>query len=318
MNKLFLLCYFCFSFTHLYALTIDEAKSRCLDLGFKADTEQLGNCVLKLSKSEADQDSSPSEINNKKLLHSLVRVIPTKSFKDCDVCPEMVEIPSGSFLMGSPNDPESDPFSNLKPLKIANDNEKPQHSVNIRSFAMGKFEVTQEQWYSVMGNNPSRNKGRNLPVESFAWDDVQLFIQKLSQKTGKKYRLPTEAEWEHAARAGTTTPYYWGDSKTELNLYAWSREVANATNPIGLKSPNQFGLYDMIGNVWEWTQDCWNLNYIGAPIDGSAWNVGDCSRRVLRGGSWRYDPKNLRSAFRFDHSHGIRSDDVGIRVAREL
>ena len=229
-------------------------------------------------------------------------VTPGAVFKDCGECPEMVVIPAGSFMMGSPPDPEQDPFSNAGPVKISKDDEKPQHLVNIQSFEIGKYEVTQEQWYAVMGNNPSSKKGRTLPVENVWWDDAQLFVQKLSQKTGKKYRLPSEAEWEYAARAGSTTTYPWGNSDAELHVYAWFSAIANATNPVGLKKPNQFGLYDMIGNVWEWTQDCWIGNYRGAPIDGSAWTgdfeIGNCAQRVLRGGSWVNDPDHLRSAIR--------------------
>ena len=229
-------------------------------------------------------------------------VKPGAVFKDCDECPEMVVIPAGSFMMGSPPDPEQDPFSNAKPVKIGEDNEKPQHRVDIQSFAIGKYEVTQEQWFAVMGNNPSSKKGRTLPVENVSWDDAQLFVQKLSQKTGKKYRLPSEAEWEYAARGGSTTTYPWGNSYAESHVYAWFNAIANATNPVGLKKPNQFGLYDMLGNVWEWTQDCWIGNYKGAPTDGSAWTgdfeIGNCAQRVLRGGSWVNDPDHLRSAIR--------------------
>ena len=243
---------------------------------------------------------------------------PGAVFKDCDECPEMVVIPAGSFLMGSPPDPEQDPFSNAKPVKVGDETEKPQHLVTIQSFAIGKYEVTQEQWFAVMGNNPSSNKGRTLPVENVSWDDTQVFVQKLSQKTGKKYRLPSEAEWEYAARGGSTTTYPWGNSDAELHVYAWFNAIANTTNPVGLKKPNQFGLYDMIGNVWEWTQDCWNGNYKNAPIDGSAWTGGDCSQRVLRGGSWINFPQFLRSAFRFWNSTAVRDDYYGFRVARDL
>ena len=243
-------------------------------------------------------------------------VKPGAVFKDCDACPEMVVIPAGSFMMGSPPDPEQDPFSNAKPVKVGEDSEKPQHRVDIQSFAIGKYEVTQEQWYAVMGSNPSWNKGRTLPVEILSWDDAQLFVQELSQKTGKKYRLPTEAEWEYAARGGSTTTYPWGNSDAELHVYAWFNAIANATNPVGLKKPNQFGLYDMIGNVWEWTHDCWNPSYKNAPIDGSAWTGGDCSLRVLRGGSWSSYPQVLRSAFRFRNPSAYRDFNIGFRVAR--
>jgi len=245
-------------------------------------------------------------------------VMPGVVFNDCDECPEMVVIPAGSFLMGSPPDPEQDPFSNAKPVKIGEDNEKPQHRVTIQSFAIGKYEVTQEQWHAVMGDNPSKNKGRTLPVENVSWGDAQSFVQKLSRKTGKKYRLPSEAEWEYSVRGGSTTTYPWGNSDAELHVYAWFNAIANATNHVGLKKPNQFGLYDMLGNVWEWTQDCWNANYNGSPTDGSAWVNGNCSLRVLRGGSWLYLPLDLRSASRNRSAIAGRLSSNGFRVAKDL
>jgi formylglycine-generating enzyme required for sulfatase activity len=223
------------------------------------------------------------------------------ALKDCPECPDMVEIPAGNFMMGSP------------PEKVVEENEKPQHLVNIKSFSIGKYEVTQEEWFAVMGNNPSSNKGRTLPVENISWDDAQLFVQKLSQKTGKKYRLPFEAEWEYAVRAGTTTQYFWGDNIKESNNYVGNS--SKQTHPVGLNKPNQFGLYDMVGNVWEWTQDCWNQNYSGAPTDGSAWTSGDCSLRVLRGGSWGYFPLNLHTSYRSRYYAVGRINLIGLRVA---
>ena len=173
-----------------------------------------------------------------------------------------------------------------------------------------------------MGNNPSEIKGRTLPVEMVSWDDAQLFVQKLNQKTGKKYRLPSEAEWEYAARAGSTTTYPSGNftrsdnSHAELRVYAWFG--TNATKPVGLKEPNQFGLYDMIGNVWEWTQDCWNQSYWDAPTDGSAWMSGKCGLRVLRGGSWSDVPSLFRSAYRYTYPTSVLHFNLGFRVVRDL
>lgn len=224
------------------------------------------------------------------------------AFQDCPECPEMVAIPAGSFMMGSPS-------------KVGEDTEKPQHRVSIQSFSIGKYEVTQEQWLAVMGKNPSSNKNRTLPVENVSWDDAQLFVQKLGQKTGKKYRLPTEAEWEYAARAGSSTAYPWGNSDSELDAYAWFSAIADAINPVGRKKPNQFGLHDMLGNVWEWTQDCWNPNYSGAPKDGSAWTSNDCSERVLRGGFWDNDSQGLRVAIRSGFSTAFQYNVIGLRVA---
>lgn len=220
------------------------------------------------------------------------------AFTDCSDCPEMLAIPAGSFLMGSPSN--QDPSASGK-LDVRED-EKPQHRVQIKAFSLGKFEITQAQWQALMDSNPSRNKGPALPIENISWDDAQKYIQKLNQKTGKKYRLPTEAEWEYAARAGSTRKYPWGDDVAELHAYAWSKTNAVNTNSVGLKKPNPFGLHDMIGNVAEWTQDCWNDNYRGAPSDGSAWLTGNCSLRVLRGGSWGDDPQQLHTTIR-DGTH---------------
>jgi formylglycine-generating enzyme required for sulfatase activity len=230
------------------------------------------------------------------------KVSPGTIIKDCAECPEMVVIPAGSFVIGS--DKSSD--------------EQPTHSVNLRSFSIGKYEVTQEQWFAVMGYNSSANKGRTLPVAQVSWNDTQQFIEKLNQKTGQKYRLPSEAEWEYAARAGTTTEWSFGNDESKLGNYAWhGRNSGGKTQEVGQKQPNAFGLYDMHGNVWEWTQDCWHDNYIGAPTDGSVWTAG-CSGnyRVLRGGSWLDFPAGLRSAVRGGGNPGSRGNFSGFRLAR--
>jgi len=231
-------------------------------------------------------------------------------FKDCEDCPEMVVIPAGTFMMGS----KADPFTTTH----INKEEQPQHAVSIRSFALGKFEVTQEQWYALMGNLPSNFKGRTLPVEQVSWVDAQNFIKRLNAKTGQNYRLPSEAEWEYAARAGSPADYFFGDDLNQLSRFAWfGGNSGNKTQPVGGKTANNFGLHDMHGNVWEWTQDCWNGNYAGAPADGSAWTAGDCSRWVLRGGSWVSPPQDLRSAGRILNSFR-RFNAYGFRVVKEL
>ena len=228
-------------------------------------------------------------------------------------CLEMVVIPAGSFIMGSP---EEGRYS----FKQTPVDEKPQHRVEIKSFAIGKYPVTQEQWYSVMENNPSFFKGRALPVERVSWDDVQQFIVKLNQKTGLNYRLPSEAEWEYAARAGTTAEWSHGNDESKLGNYAWYyRNSGGKTQSVGQKLPNAFGLFDMHGNVWEWTQDCWHETYAGAPTDGSAWTTGCSSNsRVLRGGSCYGIPAILRSAIGIRFDPDGRLDNGGFRLARTL
>lgn len=234
---------------------------------------------------------------------------PGKTFRDCAECPEMVIVPAGSFMMGSPSS---------EPGRF--DSEGPQHRVTIgQAFAVGKYEVTQGEWRSVMGNNPSRFKGDRNPVETVSWGDARVFVKKLSEKTGKRHRLLSEAEWEYVARAGTTTRYHCGDSNGCLDNAAWhSGNAGDRTKPIGQKSANSFGLHDMHGNVWEWIEDCWNDSYQGAPTNGGAWTSGSCSRRVLRGGSWGNNPRNLHSANRIGISTSKRVNSVGFRVARTL
>jgi formylglycine-generating enzyme required for sulfatase activity len=213
---------------------------------------------------------------------------------------EMVWIPTGSFMMGSTN---------------GGADEKPAHQVTINySFYIGKYEVTQAQWQSVMGNNPSNFKdcGGNCPVEQVSWDDAQNFINKLNESNdGFRYRLPTEAEWEYACRAGTT-----GDYAGNLSEMAWySENSGSKTHAVGSKRPNDWGLADMHGNVWEWCQDWYHDSYNGAPTDGSAWLSGGAQMyRALRGGSWFGNATYLRSACRVDDTPGYRVNSVGFRV----
>ena len=224
---------------------------------------------------------------------------------------EMVRIEPGTFQMGS-SQGDSD--------------ERPVHEVTIRQgFYLGKYEVTQAQWEAVMGSNPSRFRGcGDCPVESVSWEDAQAFIRKLNEMEGKnRYRLPSEAEWEYAARAGTTTRYSWGDEigRNLANCDGCGSQWDNKkTAPVGSFPANAWGLHDMHGNVWEWVQDCWNGNYEGAPADGSAWERGDCSRRVLRGGSWKYvnGPGSLRAADRSRNTTGRRGYGSGFRIARTV
>ena len=207
-------------------------------------------------------------------------------------------------------------------------NEGPQHKVTIaKPFAVSKFDVTFDDWdacVSVGGCPQASDSGfgrGTKPVIYVSWDDAQQYVAWLSKMTGQPYRLLTEAEWEYAARAGSTTAYYWGDEigKGNANCNGCGSEWDNRqTSPVGSFKPNAFGLYDMAGNVWQWVQDCYHDNYNGAPTDGSAWTSGDCSRRVVRGGSWDHFPRFLRSAVRDWDSTDDRNDVLGFRVGRTL
>jgi len=189
---------------------------------------------------------------------------------------------------------------------------------------MGRYAVTQAQYEAVIGKNPSNFKGAKRPVENVSWNDAQEFCKKLSQTTGRKYRLPSEAEWEYACRAGTTTPFHFGETITSAlanynGTYIYQSEpegeYRSQTTNVGSFPPNAFGLYDMHGNVWEWCEDVYHKTYEGAPTDGSAWNVGeDSDRRMLRGGSWNYFPRFCRSAARINYDAGERSNYFGFRV----
>ncbi|OCQ93366.1 hypothetical protein BCD67_03620 [Oscillatoriales cyanobacterium USR001] len=215
------------------------------------------------------------------------------------------------------------------PSGEGNDNERPQHQVTIaQPFYLGKYPVTQEQYQAIMGNNPSSFKGAKRPVENVSWNDAVNFCQKLSEKIGKTYRLPSEAQWEYACRASTTTPFYFGATITpDLVNYDGNHPYGAAakglyrkeTTPVGSFKPNAFGLYDMHGNVWEWCADPWHGNYQGAPQDGSVWdennndnryqyydvlvNIKNDNRsRLLRGGSWYTSADNCRAASRNRYS----------------
>ena len=239
---------------------------------------------------------------------------PGRRFRDCDACPEMVVIPAGSFLMGSP---ESE--------KGRGSDEVPQHRVTIPApFAAGVYEVTFEEWDACVGDGGCGGyrpydwgwgRGRR-PVIEVSWEDAQAYVEWLSVKTGEEYRLLSEAEWEYAARAGSRTRYSFGDGITPSDANYGGN--IGKTQRVGSYRANGFGLYDMHGNVYEWVQDCWNGSYAGAPNNGDAWEKGDCSRRVLRGGSWNFISSFLRSASRNRYRSGNRDPNNGFRVARTL
>jgi formylglycine-generating enzyme required for sulfatase activity len=234
-----------------------------------------------------------------------LNINPTSSFTEDlgnGIKLEMIAIPGGTFLMGSPeNEAERNSY------------ESPQHQVTVPSFFMAKYQLTQAQYQAIMGVNPSSFKGDNRPVENVSWDDAVAFCQKLTQKTGNNYRLPSEAEWEYACRAGTKTPFSFGDNiTTDLINHDYKYEQ---TTDVGKFPPNAFGLYDMHGNVWEWCEDDWYGNYINAPTDGTAYNsLRGRNYRLLRGGSWNKPARGCRSASRYTDLCATRYSNYGFRV----
>ncbi len=226
---------------------------------------------------------------------------------------EMIYIPGGSFVMGSPPGP-------------GKSGEQPQHEVIVQAFNIGKYQITQAQWIAVaalpkikrdLDPVPSYFIGHDRPVEDVSWYDAVEFCDRLSKHTNKEYRLPSEAEWEYAARAGTTTPYHFGETiRPELANYAsGSKTSRKQTTDVGSFSPNAFGLYDIHGNVWEWCADTFHHNYQGAPTDGSAWiNEDNNHYRIVRGGAWSFDPVSCRSASRTIASPDHRHYHFGFRV----
>ena len=245
-----------------------------------------------------------------------------EGFQDCAECPLMAEISGGAFDMG-----------NLSGHIFGN-TQLPVHSVTVQPFAMGVHEVTVDQWDACFYAGGCTHApydggwgGGYRPVINVNWDDVQEYVAWISDITGKNYRLPSESEWEYAARAGSTTVRWWGDQNPECTnglvngarFYDWTdchRGIGTA--PVGSYSQNAFGLYDVLGNVKEWTEDCWHDDYIGAPSDGSAWTTGDCFYRVRRGGSWDDSSYNIRSSVRDRADSAYRQDRTGFRIARDL
>lgn len=221
---------------------------------------------------------------------------------------DLIQIPGGVFLMGSP------------PTELERyDSEGPQHSVTLPNFYLSQSPITQAQWQEVMGNNPSTWQQADLPVENVSWYDAVEFCNRLAQKTGRGYRLPSEAEWEYACRAKSSTPFYFGEKITAAlgNYDEVLTEIhPHQTTPVGSFPANGFGLVDMHGNLWEWCQDLWHNNYEGAPIDGSAWEVGgNPGFRMLRGGSWHDLPWYSRAAQRFGKEPDSQEAIAGFRIA---
>ncbi|MGB5583025.1 MAG: SUMF1/EgtB/PvdO family nonheme iron enzyme [Gammaproteobacteria bacterium] len=254
----------------------------------------------------ATKTATPA-LTNEKATHG-------KAFKDCPTCPEMVSISPGQFVMGSA---KGDP------------SERPAHRVTLSSpFAIGKFEVTVAQWKECVKANGCRNipakadTSDNAPIHDVSWNDAQAYVKWLSGISGQKYRLPTEAEWEYAARGGTTSTYWWGDKiiAGKANCKDCGNNAWDPDKPadVGTFDANAYGIYDMNGNVWEWVNDCWHKNYKGAPANGTTWEQDNCRVRVIRGGSWRNDKSYIHSASRFKYDAYVRYILNGFRVAKPM
>ncbi|MCD4832475.1 MAG: formylglycine-generating enzyme family protein [Bacteroidales bacterium] len=212
----------------------------------------------------------------------------------------MVFVKGGTFQMGSNN----------------SDKNEPVHTVSVSDFYIGKYEVTQKQWQDIMGTNPSGLKGDNLPVERVSWNDIQEFLEKLNQKTGKNYRLPTEAEWEYAARGGSAgSPTTYAGSNT-IDDVAWhDGNSKNKTHPVGQKQANELDIYDMAGNIREWCSDWYGSSYYSSSPVNNPQGPSSGSSRVFRGGSWSYDDSRCRVVFRNGYNPDVRSISIGFRLA---
>jgi formylglycine-generating enzyme required for sulfatase activity len=254
--------------------------------------------------------------------------IANRQFDDCGGarwCPRMITLEAGDFVMGS---------DEKEPLRDSD--EGPRRRTHVRSFALGVFEVTFSQWFACVNDGgcegyapPEYAAGLDEhPVINISWRDAQRYTAWLSQRTGETYRLPTEAEWEYAARAGSLSAYPWGDT-ADHGFANYGAEACCAgvavgadrwlhTAPAGSFPANAFGLHDMHGNAWEWVEDCYSDSYADAPTDGSPRRADACARRILRGGSWLFGPNELRSAARRTHRSDVRTGSLGLRVARNL
>jgi formylglycine-generating enzyme required for sulfatase activity len=273
------------------------------------------------------------------------------AFRDCPDCPEMIVIAAGSFTMGSPASEKAWAATHGSDAASVAD-EAPQHKVSLRSFALGKYDVTRGEYATFVREtghpagdgcgkdsfkwnkqadlswrNPGFDQTDHDPVVCVNWQDAQSYISWLNGKLrgsgstlgSGPYRLPSESEWEYAARAGAAAKFWWGDDDGGADSHAWYKSNSNGqTHPMGLKAANSFGLYDIVGNVWQWTEDCYAENYAKAPTDGNAADTGDTCMRVDRGGSWLYPAWLLRSATRERNPADFRDTIMGFRLARAL
>ncbi|GBF25052.1 serine/threonine-protein kinase pkn1 [bacterium MnTg02] len=287
----------------------------------------VGSITKDLKSGAADDSKTVSELKETKVAVGVFPEKPKAALARLPFEPEMVRIPGGLFEMGCVSG------------KGCEKDEKPVHHVTIKAFEIGKYEVTFDEWDACVAGGGCKNYKPNdqgwgrgkRPVIDVSWEDAQAYVTWLSGETGKTYRLPSEAEWEYAARAKTSSVYWWGDRASHEHANYGKEECCEGlakgvdkwdyTSPVGSFPKNPFGLHDVQGNVWEWVEDCWHKNYRRAPKDGSAWlsaNISDCAQRVLRGGSWYYDPQNLRSADRVRSNSDLRSYVLGFRISRTL
>lgn len=293
---------------HLIPVKLEECevperlrKKQWINLFKKDGYEQLMKSFINRSFENKTHESY--EMKKEEMRSDKTEIFPETYINSVGM--KFVLVPSGNFMMGSEDD----------------DREKPVHEVAItKPFYLGIYPVTQYEWRQVMGENPSILRGKKLPVENVSWGKVNDFIDKLNEREStNKYDLPSEAEWEYAARAGTTTRFYFGDDESKIGDYAWYSENSKGkTRPVGQKKPNPWGLYDMLGNVWEWVKDNGHEDYKGAPTDGSAWECRNCSRQVNRGGSWNNFSISCRLASRTDDEADFRAKTLGFRIMKVL
>lgn len=264
----------------------------------KPKTEQAAKPTP--AKKQTNQSSKP---NNGQRSNAASSSTSTAKLNLKNLTSNMVYVPGGTFTMGATSEQGSD----------ADSDEKPTHSVTVSSFYICKYEVTQALWKAVMGSNPSSFKGDNLPVETVSWDDCQTFIRKLNALTGKNFRLPTEAEWEFAARGGNNSRGYKYAGSNNIGDVAWYDDNSgDKTHVVGTKSPNELGLYDMSGNVWEWCQD-WKGSYSSASQTNPT-GASSGSDRVLRGGGWHGDGEYCRSSCRVKMRPDSHNNGRGLRL----
>ena len=286
----------------------DEQLRKEKELEAQSQQKLLEEQQLKLLRQQGEEPAFPQKLLEEKNLSVLIETLPG------GIKLEMVAIPAGSFMMGSNE----------------YDSQKPIHKVTLKEFYLGQYPVTQEQYQAVMGNNPSRFKDNpKNPVENVSWNDAQEFCQKLKKLklTDKDFRLPTEAEWEYACRAGTQTHFYFGNKENQLGEYAWfDKNSDSITHPVGQKKPNNWELYDMIGNVWQWCGDFTHSSYAekleNIKNNGNIiWPDSNGTRHILRGGCWNQGARSCYSATRIgrdaDERWVSRHDkgDVGFRLA---